>query len=320
MVSKSFIFTLNNYTPEEEAALKASNEFSYIFFGHEIGPKCGTPHLQGWFITKKTKRITGFKKPPLDMLKRAYIAIKNASDDANTQYCSKEATDLFEKGQKGPGRRSDLQGAVDLVTSQGLVAVAHEMPLVFVKYHRGLEALSSALADKPRDGLTPPQVYWLYGATGTGKTHYVFSKHGDDYDSVRYHQPFYMGYTGKSTVLFDDYRGTIPYAELLCLLDRYKIVINVKNGQKQWSPSIIYITSSLLPQEVYSGVLHKHDNIDQLLRRISKIIFFGIINGSQEKTYYQKDVQKESSYEEEKGFSRTLSGGSWLSQDSKSES
>lgn len=45
--NRTWVFTLNNYTKEEEEALMESEYADYIVFGREVGEE-GTPHLQGY--------------------------------------------------------------------------------------------------------------------------------------------------------------------------------------------------------------------------------------------------------------------------------
>jgi hypothetical protein len=60
MQGKNWIFTSNNYTPDEVSALQrfgAANEgFVYLVFGYETVPNTGTPHLQGFLVLSERKR------------------------------------------------------------------------------------------------------------------------------------------------------------------------------------------------------------------------------------------------------------------------
>jgi hypothetical protein len=59
----------------------------------------------------------------------------------------------WERGIRGvtQGRRRDLDAAVDLLRTDGLKRVAQDMPVEFVKFHRGLEALARILVEPERD-------------------------------------------------------------------------------------------------------------------------------------------------------------------------
>lgn len=83
--SKKWVFTLNNYTKEEEAELVSiGSEFGRLFYGHEIGDECKTPHLQGFIIFHtKTRPIEKFK------CKRYHWEKMKSTILHNLGYCSK---------------------------------------------------------------------------------------------------------------------------------------------------------------------------------------------------------------------------------------
>ena len=56
----------------------------------------------------------------------------------------------------------------------------------------------------------------------------------------------------QETVLFDDFRGTIPFCSFLRLLDRYPCTVETKGGYiVKWRAKKIIITSALQPEDVY---------------------------------------------------------------------
>ena len=131
-----------------------------------------------------------------------------------------------------------------------------------------------------------PEVHWLYGPTGTGKTKAFHDRIlGEDGDNtynywVRTpgHGKWFDGYCGQNFVIFDEFRGELDYSYLLTLLDGHpSIQVEVKGAMIFWSPEVIYITSCSSPQDVYweqAGDDSK-DNIDQLLRRITTVTYTG---------------------------------------------
>ena len=84
--SRAWRFTLNNYTDEEEAALKVLDGVKYMVFGHEIAPTTLTPHLQGYIYFKNDKTFTAVKK----INKRISWRNANASAEANRRYCTRK--------------------------------------------------------------------------------------------------------------------------------------------------------------------------------------------------------------------------------------
>lgn len=77
-------------------------------------------------------------------------------------------------------------------------------------------------------------------------------------------------------MLLDDYRpGNVSFARLLRLLDSYKLKVPVKGGFVTWSPKRVYITTPHDPTVTFAARMEFGDgNIDQLLRRITKVIQF----------------------------------------------
>lgn len=105
--AKNWCFTLNNYTENEVARLRAGgDEISYLIVGKEIG-ESGTPHLQGFVQFKNRCRLEGVKS---FVGERAHVeAARNIF--ASVEYCKKE-NDYFEVGSLsgGAGSRNDLDG------------------------------------------------------------------------------------------------------------------------------------------------------------------------------------------------------------------
>jgi len=91
---KSFTFTLNNYTEDDIASLKAL-KYDYIIFGKEEAPTTGTPHLQGYIYFKDSKTTSSLNKK----VHFSYLVGSRGSCSHNVNYCKKDA-DFFEDGAK----------------------------------------------------------------------------------------------------------------------------------------------------------------------------------------------------------------------------
>lgn len=121
--SRRWVFTTNNYTPEDEVLFK-SIPCRYLVFGKEVGAK-GTPHLQGFVIFEGTKTLVAVRK--LHGATNWLPATKSSESASN--YCKKGEQsksewedfhnegpnfglnfDGFEKGEfpNKPGKRNDL--------------------------------------------------------------------------------------------------------------------------------------------------------------------------------------------------------------------
>lgn len=82
-------FTLNNWTQEEydEISSKVPIFCKYAIIGSEIGPECGTPHLQGYIEFKTKKRpLSVFACHRIYWTKCSKLGTKEKNDD----YCGKD--------------------------------------------------------------------------------------------------------------------------------------------------------------------------------------------------------------------------------------
>lgn len=111
MGSKSWCFTLNNYTIGDlnridDLVTTASDDFAYVIYGKEVSAT-GTPHLQGFVSLKKRTRLLRVKdligsNPHVEVARKVPAAI---------QYCKKDG-DWKEFGSlkaSKQGGRSDLE-------------------------------------------------------------------------------------------------------------------------------------------------------------------------------------------------------------------
>ena len=271
--ARNYCFTYNNY-PNDLTSFHewATSNCTYLIYGKEVAPTTNTPHLQGYFQLEKKERISGLSKK----LKGIHLLVAKGGYDSNKAYCSKEG-EVYEQGTPDTsGKRKGLEEVVEeLVTKRSKIqTIALDNPLVYVKYHRGLEALSAQLHRK-RDFKT--EVFWFYGATGTGK-----SRRASDLAPDAYWKPsatkWWNGYDGHEDVIIDDYRRDFStFGELLRLLDRYPLSIETKGGVRPFLARRIYITSPKSPRDTWEG--RTEEDLDQLLRRIEHVEKFSGIFG-----------------------------------------
>jgi len=258
-IHKSWTFTINNYT-DDDVKLLNDLECKYMIFGKEIG-KEETPHLQGCVILHKPGRLSAMKK----IHDKAHWE-PTKSEPAAINYCMKDKLYTIRDNRVQQGKRTDLEAVVKSVKEGGIKKAIDEHPEAYIKFHSGLEKLNYRLT-KPRDRNVAPIVTWLYGKTGVGKTRQVCDKEPDLWISGR-DLKFWDGYENQEAVLLDDFRGDFcTFHELLRILDRYPLNVNVKGGFRCFNSKRIYITSCFRPESVYTT----REDIGQLLRRITTI-------------------------------------------------
>ncbi len=141
-----------------------------------------------------------------------------------------------------------------------------------------------------RDRETPfkrdVRVHWLYGRSGSGKTGIMYElieKYGEGniYLVSDYQNPF-DGYSGEPIIILDEFRGQLPYAVLLGMLEGYKKEIHCRYANVLGLWTDVYITTIKTPEEAYAKMIDKEeektDPISQLLGRITDVNYCYRVN------------------------------------------
>ncbi|UPW41433.1 replication associated protein [Dipodfec virus UA04Rod_4537] len=267
---RRWCFTINNYSPEEEEAVKQlAGDCKYLICGREVGEN-GTPHLQGYCNLRRTCRMGALKAR---LGGRGHFEAARGDDSQNRDYCAKGGDILVESGElQWKGKRNDLHAAVEkLKASRSLSQVAQEHPETFVKYHRGLAALLLMSPDMttPRNWKTEVHVYT--GPPGCGKSKLVHERAPSGYWKPR--GKWWDGYDGHEDVILDDFYGWLPFDDMLRLCDRYPLRVETKGGTVNFVGKRILITSNRLPHEWYSDDI---SNKEALYRRLTTVVVFEI--------------------------------------------
>lgn len=267
---KRWIFTLNNYTDDDEAKFQAL-ECLFLIYGREVGDS-GTPHLQGCVSFKTTKRLSSLKK----ICARSHWE-RCVDFEAAVNYCMKEdAAPFIKDSRRSKGVRTDLEEAAAIMLESGEAAVAEAYPSQYIRYHGGFRALKRAkLTSRGLDDQAPV-VTWLFGDTGTGKTKYVYDEckaNGWSLFVAHDTAKWWDGYLQQDAVLIDDMRNSwCRFADLLKILDRYPRDVEVKGGFVPFKSANIFITSQYPPDAVYNSESRSGEDIRQLLRRCTNIV------------------------------------------------
>lgn len=247
------------------------DKMKYLIYGTEKCPTTGRQHFQGFVYFKDKVSMKNAQK--LLNIGDSHIEhiLKDPSGDHNSaiEYC-KKGINIMEFGVKpAQGKRTDLLELRDqIMTGVATVDMITESdPVAYHQYGRTLTKLEDIyLRKKFRTEMTKGTWYW--GATGVGKSHKAF----ENYDQSRMYlyrddNGWWEGYTGQEIVIINDFRGAIPYNELLQIVDKWPYF--VKRRGREPAPFIskhVIITSSLPPALVYPNRCER-DNIEQLLRR-----------------------------------------------------
>lgn len=279
---RSWVFTLNNYTEENVAelkALEAAGKVVYVCFGREVAPTTGTPHLQGGAHFKNGKTLAAVKGLGSPFASMALFPMKGTWAQTRT-YCSKESA-LEEFGVcPKQGKRSDLAEARSAVEDGlSLGDAIRDGRVTSWQGLRGFASLERALAPPPKR-LREMRCIWLWGGTGLGKT--VFANHvleslgfGEPYHVTSVTDRFWMGYTHQRSCIIDDV-GKVTDDSLVALhqiLGGGRCRVRVCGGAVPCHVEACVITSHHAPQELFGRGEVGHDRWEEMCRRMNRGIF-----------------------------------------------
>lgn len=145
--SKSWVFTLNNWTIEEDDFLKekgSDNAYGHLCYGYETS-STGTPHLQGMVTFRTAIKMASVKRQMGTI--RPYLHVMDGRPEQARAYCIKSGV-FQEYGEMpiGQGRRSDLDRFFEWCEQEenadvDMRTLAIRWPRIFVMYPRVLEWL-----------------------------------------------------------------------------------------------------------------------------------------------------------------------------------
>lgn len=265
----------------------------------------GLEHLHCVFESDKTFRpLSALKK----LFPKVHIEITKGNKQQVEDYINKvgkfeeKGEKIIAKSQVGEikgcqGERNDLISLSDI---RDMIYSGQTPKQIYRQFPQALKSKSATeeLFYLYRSDNTPVKrdvnVNWLFGSTGCGKSYtYVelVEKHGEEnvYLVSDYEHPF-DNYQGEPIVIFDEFRGRIPYSNFLGMLDCYKQQVSARYSNKLMLWTDVYITSPFLPFELYQSVRERNDKYDslaQLIRRINKI-YYCFKHEDKDSTFYYK--------------------------------
>lgn len=266
----------------------------YLIVAEEVCPTTGRLHHQG-YMESQHKVLSVAKVKTLLNDNTAHVEKALGNCEANQNYVRKGAgyTGIWKEHKlnhptyghdlrllhewgtaKQQGKRNDLEAiAQSIHEGKRLRDIAEENPAEFIKFHKGIQAYKSAIT-KPRSADTPKEVFVYFGPTGTNKTRTAHEAYPDAHIQGNELGKWFDGYDGHSEVILDEYRGQLTFGFLLRLLDRYPMKVEVKGGVEEFVADTIIITCPEHPSTWYKTLDQRDGKMDQLRRRITKIMKF----------------------------------------------
>lgn len=189
---------------------------------------------------------------------------------------------LWESGRRSrvrQGRRNDLT-AVNALIQEGASwdEVNAEHPAVCARYGRYIEKCMDSHLKKISRDWRPQEIIVYWGTTGLGKSRRAFDE-ARAFEGGWYNLPiqqgastWFDGYMGEPLLVIDEYRGGIPFAIFLRLLDGHPVTVPKKGGHTYACWKRVLITSNLDPATWYP--LQDEGSQLALRRRFTSVLHF----------------------------------------------
>lgn len=265
--SRGAVFTLNNYTGQEEMGIRALIEdprIRYVCFGREVGDG-GTPHLQGYILAKNPQLFEWFR----GRIPRAHVEFQKGTCDQAIAYCQKDG-DFHELGTRpiGSKRKGEIEqerweDARDAARRGDIDSVPAD---IYVRYYRTLKEIKKDHMLKPSD-LDDVCGVWIYGLAGVGKSRKARSDYPNSYFKMA--NKWWDGYQGEETVILDDLdkKHDVLAHHLKIWMDRYAFIAETKGGAILIRPKKIIITSQYSIEDIWGD-----EETRAALRRRSQVV------------------------------------------------
>lgn len=274
--SRAWCGTCNNYTQDDvdfyKNLFEKDKSIIYFIYGFEIGEKCKTPHLQMFIYFKNTKTFNVMCKKYCKVKPTQWRNMRTNQFDCS-EYCKKDGK-YFEFGEapKKKGQRTDLEDVYKKIKEGATFSdIAEYAPGLAQRYANGIDRVIRELHNKPRT--TAPQIRWLWGESGSGKTHSITSVLKPDEYYMKGNTKWWDGYQQQRVVIMDEYNGHMLTTELNMLLSHHQYLVEVKGGMVHFNSPLIYIISDSPPAEVYGDKCTGKQFL-QLWRRIKDHVYY----------------------------------------------
>lgn len=259
----------------------------------------GLKHCHAVFEDTKAMRFTAVKK----LYPSMHIEPTKGNKEQAEDYINKKGK-WEEKGEiiVFTGRRGEIKGSqgqrrdlsiIEELLEQGKTPL--EIMNMSLSYRRYEKMVRDAYYQK-RASETPIKreikTYWHVGESGTGKSYTILEiaeKRGENslYLLSDYHHGFDK-YNGEPILFMDEFRSQIQFAQLLVILDGYKVQVPCRysNIYALWSE--VHITSVIPPEFAYRDMVEKYqkfDTYEQLRRRINFVVYHWIDEDGKYRSY-----------------------------------
>lgn len=252
----------------------------------EIGEE-GTPHTHVFLYSPNAIPFSTIQQ----RFYGAHIEPAKGSNRENRDYVCKggkwlndakhetSLPDTFEESGELPPERSKRETVSEEILEEiesgaTNAEILRHHPGALNRLHHIDAARQTLLEERYRNKWRDLEVTYLYGSPGTGKTRHVMEKYGysNVYRVTNYDHP-YDGYKGQDVILFDEFRSSRPFTEMLDVLDSYPLSLPCRYADKVACFTKVYIISNIPLEQQYRNIqTDEPDSFQAFRRRIHKVI------------------------------------------------
>ena len=280
--AKNWCFTLNNYTPEEEEALKRIGEemkndnkhwCKYLCFGRERGEQ-GTPHLQGCISIRTCQRMIWIVNKIWGRgHQRSHWEVMRGTIDQAANYCKKDG-DFSEYGRLTDCALTNQWDAIRTLIEGGASReeIREKYTKTWIQHRTSIEAwINEGRQERLEqyDGELKDKNMWIWGRAGVGKSRKAREEGERHYNKQA--NKWWDGYNGEDTVIIEDLdpdNCRLLVHHLKIWLDRYIFTAQVKQSSIILSPKDfrLIITSNYSPEQCFNPT-----DLEAIRRRLKVI-------------------------------------------------
>ena len=312
--SRKWSLVINN--PQEcgldhSAIVEILRKFSPAYFcmADEIATT-GTYHTHIFLYSPSPIRFSTVKNRfPTAHIDKTYGSAKENRDYirkegkwAETDKAETKVPDTFlewgdmpaEKEEKAPQMYKLIQEVRDGISTANIIEGSPNLAFRV----RDIDTLrQTLLSDRYASENRKIEVWYIFGASGTGKTRGIYERH-DAKDICRitnYRNGrgiSFDGYTGQDVLVFEEFHSQIPIEDMLNYLDIYPLSLPARYSDRAACYTRVYITSNLPLEKQYRNV--QWDSLETwraFIRRIHKVLEYRA-DGSVREIFYKGDVEE----------------------------
>ena len=292
-MSRKWLLTINNpvekgYTHDKlQELMKQFTNVTFYCMSDEIGLGTKTYHTHLFMYSPNGIRFRTVQS----RIPNCHIDYCKGTAQQNRDYVFKEGkysgTDKEDTRVDGTqlewgempverqGRRNDIVDLYDMIANgMSDFQILDTSPDYMLNLNQIRQTRQVIKSEKFKNTFRQLTTTYIWGSTGGGKTRYVMEKYGYEnvYRVTNYKHPF-DDYRGQDVVLFDEFRSSLPLADMLKYLDGYPVVLPCRFADTQACFTKVYFTSNIPLDKQYVNI--QRDEIESykaFLRRIHKSI------------------------------------------------